>query len=196
MMERHATTIKPDYFENMFSGTIDPWELENSPYEHAKFDASIAALNDRTYGNGFEVGCAKGVLTTKLAPLCATLLAIDVSETALSAARCRTADQRNVTYERMVFPTDAPADRFDLVVWSEVAYYWDNADLARAADWLITHLAPDGDLLLVHFIGDTDYPQSGDDAVTKLREALGHAVEVIRSERRERYRLDLWRRRS
>lgn len=193
-MPRHPTTMGPDYFEDMFRETADPWDLETSTYEQAKFDDSIAALQGRRYAKGFEVGCAKGLLTARLALQCASLLAIDVSETALLAARERVSAFDTVACQRVAFPREAPTDHYDLVVWSEVAYYWDDADLGRAADWLSSHLNSGGDLLLVHFTGDTDYPQSGDDAVSKLSGKLGQAVTVLKADRHKRYRLDLWRR--
>ncbi|MDF0541428.1 SAM-dependent methyltransferase [Sphingobium sp. H39-3-25] len=193
-MNRHQTTMNPDYFESMFRGTNDPWNLETSPYEQAKFEDSIAALHGRTYATGFEIGCAKGVLTLKLSALCKALLAIDVSETALAAARQRTLHLDHVVFEQIAFPRAVPTGQFELVVLSEVAYYWDDADLGRAADWLESHLLPGGDLLLVHFTGDTDYPQSGDDAMAKLLEPLARSINVVTAWRRPRYRLDLWRR--
>lgn len=186
--------MSPAYFEAMFRGKDDPWDLETSNYEQAKFDHSIAALDGRYYRQGFEVGCAKGVLSERLAACCHTLLSVDVSETALAAARKRVAHLETVTCECMMFPQAAPERRFDLVVLSEVAYYWDDADLARAAEWLGSHLEPEGDLLLVHFIGETDYPQSGDEAVEKLFERLQPSMAVIATDRQPRYRLDLWRR--
>lgn len=193
-MARHRNTLEPAYFETMFRETRDPWDLETSVYEQAKFDDTIAALSGRIYRHGFEVGCAKGVLTLKLAPLCSALLSIDVSETALGAAGRRTEPFDHVAFERMAFPGEAPDAQFDLVMLSEVAYYWDDADLERAADWLKAHILPGGDLLLVHFTGDTDYPQSGDDAVEKLFASLARNMTVIAAHRRPRYRLDLWRR--
>lgn len=193
-MARHSSTMAPDYFESMFRETDDPWDLETSEYEQTKFEHSVKALSERRYERGFEVGCAKGVLTRKLAPQCTILLAIDVSDTALDAARRRNADRATIAFERMAFPQEAPGGRFDLVILSEVVYYWDDADLGRAADWLTSHLEPGGDLLLVHFTGDTDYPQSGDAAVKKLLAALDGEVTVVASDRQPRYRLDLWRR--
>ena len=193
-MARHPTSIDPTYFDNMFRETSDPWDLETSAYEQDKFEDSINALSGRHYASGFEVGCAKGVLTRKLAERCAALLAIDVSETALDAARRRTGHLDGVTFGHMVFPQTVPKDMFDLIVLSEVAYYWDDGDLARAAGWLKSHLLPEGDLLLVHYTGETDYPQSGDEAVTKLSILLGEQVVVLMAHRRPRYRLDLWRR--
>lgn len=193
-MTRHSTSLSPDYFEAMFQGTDDPWNLETSEYEQRKYDHSIAALDGRTYAKVLEIGCAKGMLTQRLATRCASLLAIDVSETALAAAQDRLSDQPHVAFKRIAFPQQVPSPTgFDLLVLSEVVYYWDDADIIHAADWITRHLAPGGDVLLVHWTGETDYPQSGDDAVRKLADALGSQVEVITKQRCPNYRLDLWR---
>jgi SAM-dependent methyltransferase len=177
----------------MFQKTDDPWNLESSIYEQVKYANTIAALRGRIYARAFEVGCAKGVLTDKLATLCEKLLAIDVSSTALKAARARCAGFPQVGFANMIFPRQAPEGTFDLVVLSEVAYYWDDRDLEGAAAWLRKHLAKGGDVILVHWTGSTDYPQSGNEAVEKLRSALEDVTDVITTERYPEYRLDLWR---
>lgn len=194
-MTQPPTSLAPDYFESMFRGTDDPWDLETSPYEQDKYAATIAALRGREYRNGFEVGCAKGVLTKELAGHCAALLAIDVSATALKAARARCAQLDHVSFANMVFPQVAPARTFDFVVLSEVVYYWDDHDIKRAAQWIAAHVEAGGDILLVHWTGETDYPQTGDEAIGKLQDLLRESVDVIAADRTDRYRLDLWRRR-
>ncbi|MET3891941.1 SAM-dependent methyltransferase [Bosea sp. OAE506] len=193
---RPPRSLPPAYFEGMFKGTPDPWGFETSRYEQNKYDHSIAALSGRRYGQAFEIGCANGVLTQRLAHHCDDLLAVDVSETALASARARCAGQHNVRFACMNFPGDTPTGAsFDLIMLSEVAYYWDDADLAHAARELVALLAFGGDLLLVHWTGATDYPQSGDGAVEALRRSMASAVETVIDERRPEYRLDLWRRR-
>jgi len=192
-MTRHRDSLGPAYFETMFQGTDDPWDLESSPYEQVKYANTIGALGGRRYSRAFEIGCARGVLTHKLAPLCENLLAIDVSSTALRAARERCAAFPQVGFANMVFPRQAPEGTFDLVVVSEVAYYWDDRDLEASAAWLRKRLATGGDLILVHWTGSTDYPQSGNEAAEKLRAALEDVTEVITTERYPEYRLDLWR---
>lgn len=193
-MTRPMTSLDPDYFERMFQDTADPWDLETSDYEQRKFAATIAALRGRTYDRGLEIGCAKGVLTQRLAAACHSLLALDISKTAVAAARKRLAGKHHVTFGQMAFPRDTPATTgYDLVVLSEVVYYWDDTDIVRAADWVAQHTAPGAEILLVHWTGDTDYPQSGDDAVRKLGDALGDAAGVVVEQRTEHYRLDLWR---
>ncbi|MDO6415099.1 SAM-dependent methyltransferase [Sphingomonas sp. BIUV-7] len=192
---RHENSLDADYFEGIFAADEDPWGLDSESYEAAKFDDSIAAITDRRYERGFEIGCAQGALTRRLAPLCGALLAIDVSTTALDRARKRCADQPNVTFEQMAYPREQPsAARFDLMILSEVAYYWDAGDLGRAADQIAGALAPGGRILLVHWTGETDYPQTGDGAVEALWDRLHPILRVERADRREKYRLDLWRR--
>lgn len=193
-MQRERS-IQPDYFEQLFAEHGDPWQFETSDYEAAKYDRTLAALPRPHYPAALEVGCANGVLTRRLAPRCDDLLAVDVSDTALAKARARCADQPQVRLARLQLPGERPDGQFDLIMLSEVVYYWDRDDVGRAADWLRGALPSGGDLLLVHWIGETDYPLSGDDAVEALGIGLGDAVEAIGAERHERYRLDLWRRR-
>ena len=194
-MARHSQSLDAGYFERMFQGDEDPWNLETSAYEAMKFDTTVAAL-DRCYRRTFEVGCAGGSLTRRLAPWTRDLLAVDISATALERARRRCEDLPQVRFGQMAFPGETPDEpQFDLMVLSEVAYYWDEADLQRAAREVQRLLEPDGDLLLVHFTGETDYPQSGDGAVEVLSEALAGHFDVARAETHDRYRLDLWRRR-
>lgn len=192
---RREKSLQPEYFEGLFRDHGgDPWQFETSAYEAAKYDATLAALPRQHFDDVLEIGCANGVLTRKLAPRCDRLLAVDVSETALVAARRRCADQPQVRFERRQLPGDAPKGRFDLVMLSEVVYYWDSADLKRLATWLRRAATSGGHLLLVHWTGETDYPKSGDDAVAELRALLGHDVAIVHAERHEEYRLDLWRR--
>ncbi len=193
MIQRHAGTIGSDYFEEMFRSSDDPWRLDASDYEAAKRDATIAALGGRRYTSAWEVGCAKGALTERLAPYCARLLAMDVSETALEAARQRLQGRKDVAIERAAFPAWTPPDDFDLILLSEVVYYLDDGDLRRAGDRVAEALRPGGDVLLVHWTGETDYPNSADDAVTKLCAALGNRVTEVTQQRTDAYRLDLWR---
>ena len=192
---RADRTLPPDWFEAQFAANPDPWGFETSAYEHAKYAETLAALGGRTYARGLEVGCANGVLTARLAPLCADLLAIDVAESALARARARCADAPNVRFLRTSFPATCPDQPgLDLVLLSEVAYYWDADDLGRAAAWLARNLKPGGDLLLVHWTGPTNYPHSADAAVGILHDALAGQVEPVHASRHPAYRLDLWRR--
>jgi SAM-dependent methyltransferase len=195
-LTRRRRSIDGGYFEGLYSADPDPWGFATSAYEQAKYAATLAALGTERSRRALEVGCAIGVLTAKLAAVCDQLLAIDVSETALEAARLRCAALQNVELKRMAPPAEAPDGPFDLIVLSEVAYYFDDADLARMGDLLKRKLCSGGRVLLVHWTGETDYPQTADGAVEGLAHAAGPDFSVALAHRTADYRLDLWRRRS
>ena len=191
---RTDTSLQADYFEQIFAQDDDPWSLASSAYEAAKFARTIAVLDDRRYAAALEIGCAHGVLTQRLAPFCDDLLAIDIAANAIAQARNRCRALAQVRFDRIAFPREAPVlAPLDLVLLSEVVYYWDSADIARLAGYLRGAVASGGYVMLVHWIGETDYPKSGDEAVAELHAALGDRVTVVRSDRHEAYRLDLWR---
>jgi SAM-dependent methyltransferase len=188
-------TLPPDYFDSVYDANADPWNFEASPYEKAKYADTVAALRQEHYQAAFEIGCSLGVLTELLAPQCRQLLAVDVAEAPLARARQRCAHLPQVEFQRMVLPTEFPAGRhFDLVVLSEVGYYWALPDLERAAALLIEALQPGGQLLLVHWTPPVhDYPLTGDEvhdfflAKTESDGPLKH----MHGHRAEQYRLDL-----
>jgi SAM-dependent methyltransferase len=193
-MTRRQTSIGADYFEGLYRAEADPWGFATSAYELAKYDATLAALGAERSQRALEVGCAIGVLTARLAAVCDHLLAVDVSDTALKAAASRCAGLTNVELKRMALPAEAPDGPFDLIVLSEVVYYWEDADLVRMGDLLRRVVRPGGRVLLVHWTGETDYPQTADGAVQRLAQAARSDFSVALAERTDDYRLDLWRR--
>lgn len=189
----NGSSLDVGYFDGIFESDDDPWDLASSPYEASKFAHTHEALSDRRYPRALEIGCAHGVLTAQVAGLCDTLLAIDISTRALAKARTRVGDLPGVSLQNMAFPREAPTGApFDLVILSEVAYYWSLGDLDRAGAWLRDHVTPGGRIILVHYTGETDYPQSGDEAVEVLWDNLQEDFIVEKADRKEGYRLDLW----
>jgi SAM-dependent methyltransferase len=177
------------YFDRIYRNDADPWQFATSPYESEKYDATIGLLSESRYQAGFEIGCSIGVLTKRLAALCDSLLAVDINERALAAARTRCAAESHVEFELMTVPGDFPERRFDLIVLSEVAYYWSDADLALAMD-RIAGAAPGGTLELVHFLPQVDdYVRDGD----AVHEAFLADSRFVRQRhvRAENYRIDV-----
>ncbi len=95
---------RPDYFEMVYGANADPWGFESSPYEDAKYDATLAALPKARYQSGFEIGCSIGVLTERLAQRVRGLLAVDVVPDVLERARTRCRDLPQVRFARMELP--------------------------------------------------------------------------------------------
>ena len=144
----------------------------------------------RARPSGLEVGCSIGVLTQSLGTRCDQLLSVDVSEKALALARQRSAETSHIQFMHMQIPKEMPNLCFDLVVISEVGYYWERRDLERAASKLAKVHLSGGHLVLVHLTEKVhDYPLTGDEV---------HEYWIGRSEwrtihhfRHERYRLDV-----
>ena len=191
MNGRSGTSLQPSYFDKLYAGDADPWQFETSAYEAAKYDATLAALPHERFASALEIGCSIGVLTARLAPRCDELLALDVSEQALDKARQRCRDLAHVHFEKGQIPQDWPDGRFDLIMLSEVLYYLDKDDLDRLATRVCLSLVPGGTLMMVHWLGETDYPLSGDVAVEHFTSRLERRpVHMVRQTREAEYRLD------
>ena len=194
MNENQPNTLPPAYFDQVYGANRDPWNFETSPYEQAKYAATLAALPLPHYAKAFEIGCSLGVLTAQLAQRCGHLLAVDVSAAALAQAQARCAALPQVELRQLRVPEEYPSQQFDLVLLSEVGYYWSPADLARAADLLVAGLQPNGQLLLVHWTPPVhDYPLTGDDVheFFLAKTAEDGPLLHLGGQRYESYRLDL-----
>ena len=188
-------SLPPSYFDAVYGANPDPWNFAASPYEAAKYAATLGALPRARYERAFEVGCSIGVLTAQLAGRCGELLAVDVSASALEAARQRCAALANVRLELRRMPAEFPGEKFDLILVSEVGYYLSLPDLRNFCRQIVSGLTPGGQALLVHWTPPVpDYPMTGDEVhETFIQEAAGE-VRPLRSERAEKYRLDLFER--
>jgi SAM-dependent methyltransferase len=193
---RHSTSLDADYFEKIYSDDPDPWQFETSDYERTKYDETLAALPQDRFARMLEIGSANGVLTERLAEYCDQLIAVDVVDRVLERARQRCKHLPNVTIEKRSVPSDRIGGPFDLILLSEVAYYWDSADIERAGAYFREVVKAGGYLLLVHWTGETDYPKSADEAVAELRQATEGVFANVQAQRHQDYRLDLWQRRA
>jgi len=157
-----SRSLEEAYFERLYAAADDPWNFRTSRYEREKYAATLAALGERRFARVFEIGCSIGELTALLAPRCNALLAVDISERAVVLARRRCSAHANLRIVKMTFPSEFPPGRFDLVVLSEVGYYWSDCDLALAKNRIAT-IAAGGLLQLVHFLPKVDeYVRDGD----------------------------------
>lgn len=190
-MSRHVDTVPPDYFANLYASNPDPWGFATSAYEHEKYEATLASLPRQTYGSVLEIGCSIGVLTQRLAQRCSHLLALDVAPSALDTARARCADLAHVHFEQAAIPAQWPDGRFDLIVLSEVLYFLSPGDIAASVSLMRAALEPGGNLLLVHWLGETHYPMTGDEAADSVIKLGDGWLDLVHQERAPLYRLDL-----
>jgi trans-aconitate methyltransferase len=178
-----TTTLGAGYFDDMYAAAADPWGFEERWYERRKYAISLAMLPRERYRAAFEPGCSVGVFTRMLASRCGSLLACDLAAAAVKATAARTADLPQVQVEQRDIAGQWPSGRFDLIVLSEVLYYFGEHDLEQVLKRAAAALEPDGTLLAVHWrYPVAEYPRSGDDVHAALAAAPGLAPLAVHSE--------------
>lgn len=184
--------LSMEFFETKYQQDADPWQFGNSPYELNRYEEIIRTLGGRTFQRAFEPGCSIGILTARLAVCCDKVLAMDISPTAVERAREHCCAYPGVTIQQGCLPHDLPEGDFDLIVFSEIGYYFDHAGLYRLAEVLISRLRPGGLLVAAHWLGSSeDHVLHGDQVHAILRKLPG--LEPGVSHRFEGFRIDSWR---
>jgi cyclopropane fatty-acyl-phospholipid synthase-like methyltransferase len=192
-MTRRAETLAAGYFDALYASNPDPWRFASSEYEAAKYAATMVALPSQEYRRALEIGCSIGVLTRQLSSRCQTLLALDAAEAALSHARERCRELHQISFLRALVPAEWPEGVFDLVLLSEVVYYLNRDDVERLVKRVEVCTREGADIVLVHWLGSTDYPLSGDEAADLFIRRSSAFAQVCHQERADHYRIDVLR---
>jgi predicted TPR repeat methyltransferase len=143
--------MTPNDFEARYQADPDPWDYEESDYEHAKYEATLRACGEGPFTNALELGGSIGVFTEMLAPRCMALATVDVARTAAAMARRRLADFPQVRVIHGAIPDAVPDQKFDLIVASEILYYLSAEDLERTLGLIRGRLVSGGRLVAVHW---------------------------------------------
>ena len=172
------TARLPDaYFDRMYAGTDDPWQLSTRWYEQRKYAITLALLPHRRYRHAFEPGCSIGALTELLAQRCDQVTAVDVADAALRTADARLRDaglRDQVTLERSSLDDAWPPGPFDLLVLSEVAYYLEAGTLAAVLRRECRGLRPGATVVAAHWRhAVADYLLTGDEAHAVIAQTPG-----------------------
>jgi SAM-dependent methyltransferase len=183
-----GVTFDQAYFDALYSQNPDPWDFRSSAYEKQKYEATLAALPADRYNHVLELGCSIGELTHLLAVRARHVTGVDTSPVALQEARLRCADLGNVDFVQAHLPGGDWERPADLVVLSEILYYLEPPGIEHVAS-RIMHCAPDADMVLVHWTGETNYPLGGDEAVEHFLESV-RPIETM-TVRAPKYRLDI-----
>lgn len=185
------TRVAREWFERAYAEDPDPWGMATRAYERRKYALTVASLPEERYRSGFEPGCSLGVLSVSLASRCDRLLSVDHVAPVVAAAARRLRPFPHVHVERRDLPEAWPEGPFDLLVLSELGYYFDAGELEvlEAAAW--SSLDAGATVVAVHWRHRTDYPLSGDEVHAALDRdphlrSVAHHVE-------DDFLLDVWR---
>lgn len=182
-------------FEAKYQRSYDPWQFATSLYEQRRYVTTLRSLTRAHYKRAFEPGCSVGVLTAALAERCDALVACDVAPTAVRLARQRCAGFPNVHVGQADLAKSIPQGPFDLIVFSEMGYYFEPAQLAEIAAALATRLGQGGEFVAVHWRGESeDHVLHGDAVHAILKETFRGRCTWSKGQRYPEFRLDVWQR--
>jgi SAM-dependent methyltransferase len=192
------STTSREFFERMYSATEDPWSFASSEYEEQRYATILGFVPSGKFRSVFEPGCSIGELTVQLAERCGFVTAIDIAQAAVKTARQRCSHLTNVDVHQGSLADDIPAGPFDLIVFSEIGYYFTRSQLVDLAATLASRIDRGGQFLAVHWTGvSPDHLMSGESVHTTLMkqlpmEHLHH--ESHSSDSEDGFVLDLWQR--
>ena len=147
-------------FAEFFAAHADPWAYEVIPYTLERFQASIELLDgargDARFKRAWEIGCAEGAMTARLAQICERLFAVDFIPLAIERARVRCQEFGNVSFSEWDLKSDPALGTFDLIVITDVlgSNFGGPHDIRRARDKMVSALAPGGYLLYGDYLGE------------------------------------------
>ncbi len=140
--------MSPD-FERLYREP-DPFGYATRWYERRKRALLLALLPRPHFRRAWELGCSTGALARQLAARCGQVLGTDLSARAIAQAQAA-GTAPNLSFECSAQPAQWPPGRFDLIVFSEVGYYFDAPALALAAGRMAASLEPDGGVVACHW---------------------------------------------
>lgn len=160
--DRAEAAVKARGFFDRLWAESDPWDLDGSELDQRRYQRQLELLDGRRYGRALEIGCAAGSFTRRLAPLCEELVAIDISEHAITRARAAGGVRSGTQYRiANVMELDLEIEgTWDLVLMTETSYYvgwlYPMFDMGWLAHSLHGATRAGGRLLLVNTISDDE----------------------------------------
>jgi predicted TPR repeat methyltransferase len=182
------------FFERKYRADADPWNFATSPYEQQRYEIILRAIDHRRYHRALEPGCSVGVLTCGLASICDEVEAFDIAPSAVAAARERCTGMNNVHLSCKPLSEDRSAGPFDLIVLSEIGYYFEVVELRRIAISLMARLLEGGVIIAAHWLGtSSDHFLAGDAVHDVLRSAFEQEDLVLElADSYPGFRMDRW----
>lgn len=145
-----------EHFEQLYADSPDPWQVGTDWYERRKRRLLMSSLPREQYRHALEAGCGNGQMSIELLQRCTRLTAVDFSGKAIALchARIPVAQQTCIELQAMALPQywpHIPPSGFDLIVASEIAYYFDTAALSHFYQRCLGSLCLGGHLVWCHW---------------------------------------------
>lgn len=134
-------------FFNQLYRRPDPYGVRRD--EHvAKFDRAFGLFSGSSFNRGLDLGCGEGWNTWRVAQLCQSVMALDISSRAIDRAR-QIHDLSNVNFQCLDIVTDALPDVYDYIHCSDMLYYLSLPQLPVAIHKIVAACTSGG---LIHLV--------------------------------------------
>lgn len=187
--------LNKTYFDNLYSNNKDPWNFTESDYEHRKYERIDHLINGYHYEKALELGCSIGIQSRYFAKHCSSLLAVDISNSAIETAKELNPDLHGVTFKQMDITEIFPNDVYNFISMCELGYFLSPPVLASTFNRIRENLSMNGHFLMVHWTSFVrEFPMSGKEVhkVFELLNESDHAFVKRNVIVHDRYELVLW----
>lgn len=185
-------------FDVIYQNEVDPWAIGTAWYERRKRTILMACLPQEGYRYALELGCGRGHTTAVLARRCDTVRAIDLSLTAVHECRRRMNESgiTNAEIEQLRLPWYWPLSSHrspDLLVVSELAYYFSDFELDSLIERCIRSLSIGGHWVMCHYRLPFHDRRQETDPMHEVIDGNARLKRVVMYSE-ESFRLDVWQR--
>jgi len=138
-------------WERLYLENADPFEYQSSAYERRKYERTLETILNWRCGaeSALELGCSIGVFTQMLAGHFGRVVALDISQEALTAAKQRNQANGNVRFVLDDLRFMELGEKYDVITCAEVLYYVSQPDAQRVYRQLDRHLNANGIIIVV-----------------------------------------------
>ena len=125
--------VAPEVFERRYRSSRDPWGYATSMRHRRRLDLLAATLPTRRSRSPSNLGCSTGELTRPLADRADRVVGWDASRSAVRRTRVRCAHRPDIRIAFGALPEFWPDRQPDLIVFSELLYYFERATIDDVA---------------------------------------------------------------
>jgi SAM-dependent methyltransferase len=162
----------------------DPWGIGQADSERYDHYLDLIRTHARSRGSVLDVGCGFGAMLARLGPDFERLHGIELSEAAVAKGAER---YPFITFERgsidALERTSADSECFDVIIFSDVLYYVEEAVKRASLRWIAEHLRRGGLAFIAAYSPDVrGYPTPAEIRTLVEREFVVEADELLESE--------------
>ncbi|MBN9229894.1 MAG: methyltransferase domain-containing protein [Legionella sp.] len=184
-------SIDAAFFNQLYEGNDDPWNFTTNSYELFRYQRICDVIQNKKHAWIFEAGCSIGILTAKLAQFAEQVEAIDISEVAIQHAQKKCQHINNITFSASTLLDYAMSPATDLIILSEIGYYFTHSEWRLILDKIITQMRPNSYILASHWLGQSSDHLISGDAVQDTFSLFSNLYEV-HQEQHPGFRLGYW----